>query len=115
MFHGLTHLFPQRALGKSGEVLGGVGSSGEVWEAPERSGEVWGGLGRSGQVLGGPGRSGELPDQPKPSDFGAQKPKKQKKPINICQNVVNYHEFYDFDVFFLLFGIPKSRKNNSKS
>ena len=80
----LTHLFTQRALGKSGEVLGGVGSSGQVGVAPERSGVVWGGLGRPGEVLGSPGRSGELPDQPKPSDFGAQKPKKTKKPINIC-------------------------------
>ena len=45
-----THLFPQRALGKSGEV----------WGAPERSGELWTGPGRSGELRRGLGRSGEL-------------------------------------------------------
>ena len=64
----LAHLFPQRALGKSGEVwgapemsgevCGALDRSGEVWGAPERSGEVWGGPGSSREVRGGPGSSG---------------------------------------------------------
>ena len=69
----LTHLFPQRALGKSGssrEVLGGLGRSGELWtgpgrseelrRGPRRSGEVWGAPERSGKVWGAPERSWEV-------------------------------------------------------
>ena len=76
-------------LGSSGQVRGGLRSSGEVRGGPGRSGELRRGPGRSGEVWGGPGmswevRGGLVPDQPKSSDFGAQKPKKPKKPINIC-------------------------------
>ena len=51
----LTHLLPQRALGKSGEVWGAPGS-GEVrgvWRALDKSG-------RSRELRPGPGRSGEV-------------------------------------------------------
>ena len=56
----LTHLFPQRALRKSGEVWGAPERSGEVWGGLDRSGEVWGGLGSSREVWGATGSYGEL-------------------------------------------------------
>ena len=69
----LAHLFPKRALGKSGEVWetpgsgkvrGGLGRSGEVWETwtgPGKPRELWAGPGRSGEVLGGLGKCWEVP------------------------------------------------------
>ena len=78
----LTHLFSQRALGKSGksgELQRGLGRPWEVWGALDRSGELqigpgrFGGIsGRSGEVLEGPGRSGEVLGLPQTSGLGWQ-------------------------------------------
>ena len=51
----LTHLFPQRALRKSGgsRVRGGLGRSGELWTSPGRSGELWRAPGKLREVWWG--------------------------------------------------------------
>ena len=98
----LTHLFPQKALGKSGEVWGAPGS-GEVRGGLESSGQVWGVWGVRGD-LGGPGRSGEPPlDSPGPLEldcttirFGPQNPKNPKKLNKLYRNAVNFDGFNEF-------------------
>ena len=96
----LTHLLPQRALGKSGEVWGapgsgevrgGLESSGQVrgvWRALDRSGEVWGGPGRSWGVWGGPGSpvGSWAPRPPQNIRIWQQKAKKAKKAKQYCEN-----------------------------
>ena len=109
----LTHLFPQRALGKGG----GLGSS-----------RVWGGQGRSGEargrgpvcpsiwVLAGPGPGAKPPDRriSKTWEFGNPKPEKaekaEKKTLKGCKT-----QGFSLNISaFSAFSRPKNPNNPKK-